>query len=234
LIAAQASFSACVSQPDCPAVVKDDCSNALFELKRTIPSLLVAVVDEHQRDVADAAVTLDGQPIVLDGSPIEVNPGPHELGATKGTRTRTLKLLAVENQLKRPIALLLESAASGSPPLQSDAAAPLGPERPRVLLIGLGATSLVAGGAFTFFALRGHSDRNELERCKPACAPADVNRVGREYAYADLSLGISIVALAAAGYFYFRSPSAAKPDTSVALDVVPLAGGAFMSVSIPR
>src|SRR4051812_23755206 len=81
LLAARDAYRACVAEAECPELVRAECDAALADMKTAIPTLLVAVVDEQQHDLAGATLTLDGNPVALDGSPVEVDPGAHELVA---------------------------------------------------------------------------------------------------------------------------------------------------------
>src|SRR5258708_2923972 len=83
------------------------------------------------------------------------------------------------------------------------AAADLQRVRTKLLMAGI---TLRAGPAafaasFGYCALSGHSEMGPLNQCKPYCAAADVQRVRTKYLIADISLGVSLVALAGAGYW---------------------------------
>jgi hypothetical protein len=53
-------------------------------------------------------------------------------------------------------------------------------------------------------------------RCAPMCTEREVDDVRRRYRIADVSLGVGLASLAAAGYLYFTSPREAG-DSSLAL-----------------
>jgi hypothetical protein len=55
-------------------------------------------------------------------------------------------------------------------------------------------------GSFAFFALYGKSQIADLERCSPHCESTDVGAARRSYFAADISLGVSAVALGIAAY----------------------------------
>ena len=76
-----------------------------------------------------------------------------------------------------------------------------------------------AAASFAYFAITGHSSFNQLEQCKPNCSRSDVRDVRTKYLMADVSLGVSVVALAAAGYLLLRS----APERPVASGSVSLA-----------
>jgi hypothetical protein len=107
-----------------------------------------------------------------------------------------------------------------------------GPRRSKVPAYVLGGVAVVGAASFSYFALSGHSEFNTLNHCKPYCQPDDVRRVRTKYLLADISLGVSVVALASAGYWLFSAPKeapiASSTPVSLALAVRP--GGAGVSV----
>jgi hypothetical protein len=231
LLAARAAYRSCVAETECPDIIRAECDKAVADLKTAIPTLLVAVVDEQQHDLAGATLTLDGQPVALDGSPLEVDPGPHELSANRGTLSTKLEVMAIESDLNRRVEIVLQA-----PHVEQPAPAPspivAGPRRSNVPAYVLGGVAVLGAGSFSYFALSGHSEFNTLGHCKPYCQPDDVRRVRTKYLLADISLGVSVVALASAGYWLFSAPKEA-PETSrtpVSLALAVRPGGAGVSV----
>ena len=95
----------------------------------------------------------------------------------------------------------------------------------------LGGVSAAAAASFAYFAISGLSQLNQLEQCKPNCSRSDVRDVRTKYLLADVSLGVSAVALAAAGYFLWRaSPEQPVVSGSVSLDVVAAPQAAGLSL----
>jgi hypothetical protein len=72
----------------------------------------------------------------------------------------------------------------------------------------------VGGAALASFALFGAAGRtqqtNHLDPCAPSCPHAEVQSVRTKYLVADVSLGVSVIALGAAAYFLLFAPSSAK------------------------
>jgi len=65
----------------------------------------------------------------------------------------------------------------------------------------LGGVGIAALGSFAFFGLSGQSDQNQAEApggCAPNCHASQVDPIRTKFAIADVSLGVGIVALAAA------------------------------------
>ena len=229
LLAARVAYRACVAEPGCPDVVRSECEAALSELRTSIPTLLVSILDEQQHDVIGATLTVDGQAVVVDGTPIEVEPGSHQLVATgRGIDTAT-QVVAVEHEVNREVVLVLKAQAE-QPTAESETppAAPKSKPRSRVPSIVLAGVGAVAAGSFGYFALSGHSEYNQLQQCKPDCSRSAVHEVRVKYLLADVSLGVSMAALASAGYLFFRAPRervAARDALSVALTASPQTAG---------
>jgi hypothetical protein len=230
LLAAREQYLACASATDCPSMVRDECQQALAELKLAIPTLVVSVVDQQKRDLAAARLSLDGRPILLDGRAIEVDPGLHQLVAEQGALRSELDVMATEGEANRRVELTL--AAPDAKPL----AAPLAPDRgaqPRskTALYAFGGTAVLGAAGFTIFSLSGHSQMNELEKCKPYCATEDVQSVRTKYLLADISLAVGVVALGATIYTLLSSGSAKPAQSSrVSWDVAASKQGAALGV----
>ncbi len=233
LLAAREAYRACVAETECPEMVRAECDSAVADLKTAVPTLLVAVVDEQHHDLAGATLTLDGQPVALDGSPVEVDPGSHELDASLGALSAKLQIMAIESDLNRRVEIVLQAPhtdAGRAVPAQNASAA--GPRRSNLPAYVLAGVAVVGAASFGYFALSGHADMGPLDRCKPYCTTDAVRSVRTKYLLADISLGVSIVALGSAGYWLLSTPKEA-PKTgsgsfSVALAARP--GGAGLSL----
>lgn len=230
LLAARDNYLACASAEGCPAMVRSECEQALGELKASIPSLIVAVVDDHGHDVGDAALTLDGRPIAHDGTAIELDPGQHVVVATSQGRRAELNVVATERELNRRVELLLPALAAAAPAAPPPpVAAP--PQRSHLPSYVLGGVGVLAAGSFAGFALSGRAGMSDLDRCKPYCERDQVRSVQTKYLIADVSLGVSLVALGAAAYLWLRpEPKPSAESAPVAFDVV--AGPRMAAVSI--
>ena len=231
LLASRNAYRACVAERECPEVVRAECDAALVDVKTAIPTLLVAVVDEQHHDLSGATLLLDGNPVALDGSTLEVDPGAHELVASSGALTSRLQVMAIESDLNRRIEIVLQAPHQDEPL----ARVPVGvaPARrsplPAYLLGGVAA---LGAASFGFFALSGHSSMAALDRCKPYCDASDVQRARTQYLIADISLGVSLVALSGAGYWLLSAPKEAPKVSRNALSVAITAqpGAAGLSV----
>ena len=227
LLASRQAYRECVADPGCPSVVLAECETALSELKTAIPTLLISVLDEQRHDVVAATLQVDGRSVALDGQPLELDPGPYELVATGQATSTSMQVVAVENEANRQIELVLKAPQPSLPEpgrgpgsqreLELAASSP-DSRVPGYVLGGVGA---VAAASFAYFAVTGHSGFDQLEQCKPNCSRSDVRDVRTKYLVADVSLGVSVLALAAAGYLLLRgAPERPVASGSVSLDVV--------------
>ena len=93
------------------------------------------------------------------------------------------------------------------------------PARSRVPSYVLAGVAAVGAGSFAFFALSGKSKEDDLA-CSPGCPDDRLDPITRDYLIADISLGVSVVALAGSLYFWpwGESKEANKLQMSVAPD----------------
>ncbi|HEX3852745.1 MAG TPA: hypothetical protein VHW01_17400 [Polyangiaceae bacterium] len=239
LLASRAAYRECVADPGCPSVVRAECEAALSELKTAIPTLLISVLDEQRHDVVAATLKVDGRSVALDGLPLELDPGPYELVATGQATSTSMRVVAVENEANRQVELLLRAPSAWmpepgqglGPQRELASAAPAPAAHSRVPIYVLGGVGAAAAASFAYFAITGHSSFNQLEQCKPDCSRSDVRDVRTKYLVADVSLGVSVVALAAAGYLLLRSaPERPVASGSVSLAVVAAPQSAGLSL----
>ncbi|HEX3855642.1 MAG TPA: hypothetical protein VHW01_31985, partial [Polyangiaceae bacterium] len=109
MLAARSAYRACVTEADCPAVVRSECSAALDELAAIIPTLIVALRDEQGHDLLGGTLWLDGNAVALDGSALEVDPGAHDLTASSGSLRSHLRVLVVEKDTSRRIEIVMQA-----------------------------------------------------------------------------------------------------------------------------
>lgn len=229
---ARAALLLC-ARPTCNNVVRGDCERWLKDVDRDMPSLVVRPVDARGRDVLGVRVTIDGQAVELDGSPVALDPGQHVIRAKarSGDVAKEEALVAIGEkarvlQIRFPVALEQdgtktkeeappggEKDGSGDKPPKADGPSLVAP----AALAGVG---VVALGVFTYFEIAGQSGYSDLKngcgRTAAKCSPQDIEAVRGDFVGAAISLGVAVVALAAAGILYFtRKPSSA---TAVSYD----------------
>lgn len=208
-------------RPECPAAVRADCAKWIGEVQDEIPSVMVAATDANGSDVADVRVVVDGTIVAkeLTGQPIMLNPGARTLRFERdGANPIERKLVLRVGERNRRIEVQFSPSLAGGPgapppgkdpggpvePPQTDGGASDGASIPTATWI-LGGVGVLGLAGFTFFALDGTRREDDLKKCKPSCPSDDVSAARTSYLLGDISLGIGVVALAGAAYFYFSS-----------------------------
>jgi hypothetical protein len=206
------------SDPACPRVVRQDCVTWVDELQKATPTVVVRATGPDGCDVVDGRLVLDGEPVSerLDGAPIAVDPGVHTVRVEgRGTAPLEQRIAVVEGDHDRRVELT--SAPPGTMCTAPRAPAPgattstpaTRPTPPAAYV--LGGLGVLGVGVGTAFAIAGFGKRSDLGDCKPRCNPDDVDSMRRTFVVSDVLIGVGIVALAGAAYFYFtRPPSSAS------------------------
>ena len=208
---AREEFQFCL-QSNCSEFVRTDCGRWLGEVESSLPSL-VLVATSAGREIEDAQVTLDGQPLVerLDGKAVIVDPGHHRLKFSYGhAEPVELELVIREGEKARQVKVDFPSARSTEAP----SSRPHATEMTSVskdrgwLPYALGGVGVLGLAGFALFGLEGKSEKSDRERtCAPECSDADVRSIRDKFHVADVSLGVGVLALGAASYFYFTAPT---------------------------
>ena len=71
-----------------------------------------------------------------------------------------------------------------------------------------GGVTVVALATSAVFAIDGLGKKSDLDKCKPHCAPSDVDAMSSSFTFADVALGAGVMAGAAAVYLFLTRPSA--------------------------
>ncbi len=202
-----------------------DCAQWLEQVDQRTPSVVLAARDAAGHDVTDVRVTMDGKPLVdrLDSRALDVDPGEHRFAFKRGDREPVeASVLVHEGEKSRLVVVRLEpegAAPSATPSGPSESGRASGaPVAPYVL----GGIGLAALGSFAYFGLTGRADYFALkDSCAPHCSASQGSPVATKLLVADISLGVSVVALGAAAYLFLRTSSAssAPPQRAFALDV---------------
>lgn len=200
--AAREEFLKC-ARPTCPGAIQRECAEQLSVADAAAPTVSLEARGEGGNDEGRVRVFLDGVLLVdrLDGAAIPVEPGEHTFAFERPSGgTETVHVVVSEGDKNRKV------VATFRPPVAAPPASPVhlpGHEAPPpsipTMSYVLGGVSLAALGAFGVFALTGKGKENDLAgSCSPRCAEADVSAVRQDYVLADVSLGVGVVAAAAA------------------------------------
>jgi hypothetical protein len=230
---ALARFTSCASDA-CPVVVRTDCVGWRAEVDAAVPTVVVRAVaaEDPGRELYDVQVSIDGVPVTekLDGGELPVNPGEHHVTFKAAERTPVTDSVVVRVGEKHR---LLTVALPSTHPPAVIAPPPLPAPRPRVgtparILLGASAVALATSAGF---GLSGWlSARSLRSSCSPTCDQADVDAIRTRLRVADISLGVGVAALAAAGWLIWRRPG----EKGVSVAVVPVSGGALLGVTSGR
>jgi hypothetical protein len=190
---AQEELRAC-AQSSCPAPVVEDCARWHGELKRQMPSVVLAANGPDGGDTLDVRLIVDGAPLAerLPTTAVELDPGEHVVRLEhSGWRPVEQRVVVREGEKERRLTLhfaaqRMESAASER---SSRSALP-------IVLLGAG---LAATGVGVTFGVLGRGRETELadSPCGQAgrCAPSDVDVVRRDYWIAGIAGGIGLAAV---------------------------------------
>lgn len=157
-------FLAC-AQPACPSLVQSDCARLADEIARLQPSVTFVARDGAQNDLPETLVFVDGTQVATrlgDGKAHEVDPGKHEVRFVHAGKEVTITVVVNQGEKGRGVVGVFPSAPGSTPPPQplfemtpiakESAPAPASdvPEMKRssgpLVLVGLGAATMVAGG----------------------------------------------------------------------------------------
>ncbi len=253
LVEAREPLLAC-ARDVCPPVVRKHCATWLAELDARMPSIVVRVQSLDGKDMADARLTIDGEPVAnkLDGRPVPLDPGEHvlvglvvESGVT--TLSKSERVLIVEGDKARQIRLRMGTGAVTPAPARASTTAPGGvsdqgnPIDPAPASTSapiplatwiLGGVGVAGLASFTIFGLSAKSGYSALKAggssaCAPNCTSDQMSPVKTKALVADISLGVGIVSLGAAAAFWLLSRPKASTDAAT-LDVRPLPGGGYV------
>jgi hypothetical protein len=203
LRSAQSSLLTC-ARAGCPAEVRSLCERLLTTVEASLPTVVLGARDASGQDLVDVEVSLDGAAFAeaLDGKALAVDPGPHTLRFVRRDGTAmTLSIVAREAEKNRQLTVSFPVPARPTTPAPApDTPAPS--RRPPVLALVLAGVGVASIGAFASLALDG---QRRYDRCNPAaCSGSTVDGLALERGFAFGALGLGVVALGAAAFFFFH------------------------------
>lgn len=210
LQSARNDFISC-STSECPSEIQAECASFLSEVEAFMASVVFAAIDEQGHDATDVKVSVDGQMVLdkLNGLATTLDPGSHEVMYTwpDGTEQKQTVVVA-QGEKNRRVELRREPKPLAAP---AEKPAPQAKKTPvaAYVLAGVGVAAL---GSFAAFAITGKSAERDMDGCKPYCQQSQADKMRLRYLIADISLGVSVVALGASGYFFFSASK--EPATS--------------------
>ena len=178
------AFTVCAAE-SCPDLTKSDCVQWLGEVEALRPTILLVLIDEQGKDVANAKVFVDGElhSESLDGKALALDPGPHKIRiVAAGKPELTEELVVREGDKLRKVELTLGAASGVS---TSGTISPF-----TWVLAGIGGASLVTFATVGGLGLAGRS-------CAPTCTDDEVAAIETKFIVADVFLAVGLTSLAA-------------------------------------
>ena len=233
LRAAREALLACAHDP-CPGPVQTDCSRWVAELDMEIPSLVVRVT-RGGADEAEASVEIDGGAVALNGQAIALDPGKHRVVVrVVGEADREVDVVLATGDKNRIVTVTLpphvttNAVEPARPTASLDLARGAPTSRPVWPWVTAG-VGVVALGGFVYFAATGVREVHRLDgACAPRCGDDEVNAARRRLLFADVALGVGLVAAALATYGFLSTSAAPRTTPEPAVMLLP--GGGFASV----
>jgi hypothetical protein len=216
LRAARDEFTLC-AHTECSPPVRKDCAERVEGVMRDMPTLVPAARLSTGADVPDVTVFVDNERVTPDpGGSVAVDPGRHTLRFERAPYpAQTEEVVALIGQKNRVVVATFPAPTPAAPAARApeEPSAPLSSpsSSPSPWAWLLGGVGVAALGSFTFFAVSGAEKHAHFEdTCKPGCSDDEIGQVRTRFIAADISLGIGLVALAAATYLFVTTPQAGR------------------------
>jgi hypothetical protein len=245
LLAAREQASICARE-QCPEVARKDCARWAEELGREIPSVVVVVRDDADRDVYVQRLLVDGvaRVEVSSGRAFELDPGAHVLRIERANAPPVERSVTVyqgeRDRVLRITVTAPSGAAAAAVPPSSSAAVPSAAsasdsarrEPPSYVLpaivTGVSVASLAASA---YLGLTGRQELSDLRTsCAPTCSDAQVDPVRTRLTLSDAALGVGLVGAALAVYLFVRTASERNLAASAHVEIAPTRDGALATV----
>lgn len=219
LLESRVAFGRC-ARSECPAVVQRDCQLWSSEVEQQLPSVLfrVSVAGEPR---SDARVVIDGQwRREAPAQPVKLDPGLHELRVSAPAASPLQRKLELRAGTREQLDLNLPVLPEESSPVSTWSWV-------------LGGVGLAGTAGFVAFGLSSRSLEQDLEqRCAPLCSEEEIDRVRHRSVIANVSLGLGVTSLAAAGALYLLHGSAKDERPALTVGVAPVRRGALCNVQV--
>jgi hypothetical protein len=238
LVAAREQLLAC-AQRECPSLVANDCALWLPELDAELPSVVLAVEDVEGRDLLQVRVFANDRLLTerTEGRALSLDPGSYRFRfEAAGYRSLIVTASVRQAEKNRIVRAKLEPELAPGAAAARAGAVESGQEQGSegsasvpVASYVLGGVALASLGAFTYFAVSGKNEYDELsETCGHDCTPAQVADGKRAYVIADIALGVGVASAAAAVIVFLTAGEAAPAEpgerAGLQLEVAPHGG----------
>ena len=196
LVAARDALRIC-AQPDCPAIVAQDCTQWLGQVEASVPTLRARAFDAMGAPLDDVHVTIDGAPLSnARGAASEVDPGLHALHFEHpGFEPLSSTVTVRTGERDRVVSVTMRPLPP--PPSHTNPAV--------YVFAGAGVLAL---GSFVYFGLSGRADEHTMKTtCAPYCSGSSVDTLRAKYIIADVSLVVALLSGGAATWFALAHPA---------------------------
>ena len=217
------------SKPQCPAIVRSDCTKWLADVDASTPTIVVHATDPTGADLTDVRVLVDGKlaATAIDGRDIPLDPGPHTIRFERdGSPPMEQRMVADVGAQHRLLSVTFPSTAPApaaqlapaAVKLDSGRTSPAGEQRSHrsvVLPLMLGVVGVAAAAVGGI--LWGHG----LSQCRSNLAPSgsSCNQVQLDGAQESLVAGDVLVtvgaAIATAGLIVWIAQGSSTPSPVV-------------------
>lgn len=205
LLAARDMYAAC-AVPTCPAEIVHDCLDWLHQVDGATPSVVLAARDAGGIDLKDVQVSIDGGAPAMTGTrAVRLDPGSHTFAFRRAGAEQTKQVVLREGEQNREVlAVFLPPESASSRPVP-------------VIAWAAGGVGVAAMGAFAVFGAIGLTERG-ANHCDSGCPAEQKSAVDSKFLVSDVALGVGLVALAAATWFYFTRPAVRVQADAVSLE----------------
>jgi hypothetical protein len=236
---ARAMLTIC-GDPQCPTLVRDDCTRQLDALSQVQPTVVFDAKDPKGTDLSSVRVGVDGRRVAekLDGTPLPVDRGEHQFSfETDGRRPVTLTLVIKEGEKERRVTVTLvdtSGAAAGGGGGGGDGGSqphppPPAPSTQKTLGLVAGGAGVVGLGVGTIFGIVAASKWSATRSdCSYGATCPSYGEAVSDHSATVNAATLSTIgfvaggALLAAGVaLYFTAPHMPKADSAPAVGLGP-------------
>ncbi len=237
LTKAREQFLVC-SRDVCPGAVRKDCIEAMADIDKRMPSVVVRAKDGKGMDLVTVSVTIDGKLAAdtLDGKSIRLDPGVHQFSfETPGQTTIDQKVVVAEGEHDRSVVITFGATQTSAAAEPEKKGAPIG----AFVVIGAGVVSAGVGAVFYALGL-GQRSTDLSSGCGATQTACDDEKssIKTKLVVGDILTGVGIVGVVGgviwAVVHYTSGPSTKEAPSPAAfrtrLDFAAQRGGGVMSV----
>jgi hypothetical protein len=212
------------TRPQCPALIRSDCTKWLAEVEATMPTIVVHATDQAGADLTDVRVLVDGELVAssVDGRDIPIDSGPHVLRFERaGSDAVEQRLVADVGAQHRLVSVTLSATAApqhlAATAATSEAQAPSpgaehGPRRSMVVPLvfgGVGVVAAAVGGVLWGIGLS--QCPSNLESSGSSCTQHQLDGAHASLVAGDVLVSVGGAAIVAGLILWLVGAGSASP-----------------------